>query len=131
MAKTKKTSPTKRSLDLVRGRGMVAQIVEHWNAFARVRQDLFGVIDVVVLDVANGRTIGVQTTSGPNVASRIQKIYDTPTARAWVQAGNRLVVHGWAQRGARGKRKLWTCREVEIVLDGEAMIAREIETPVA
>ena len=28
-------------------RGFIAQIVERWNPFARVRQDLFQVIDIV------------------------------------------------------------------------------------
>lgn len=120
-------SPTQRTLALLRAAGMVAQVVERWNAFARKRVDLFGVVDVVALDLAHGRTIGVQTTSGTNVAVRIEKIYATEAARHWLLCGNRLVVHGWAKRGARGRRKVFTCREVEIVLDGTAMVAQECE----
>ena len=118
-------SPTQRSLKHLRNGGLIAQVVEHWQAFSRRRIDLFSVIDIVALDISNGRTLGIQTTSGASVSARINKIYAEPNARAWLQAGNRLIVHGWAKRGARGKRKLWSVREVEIVLDGEALIAKE------
>lgn len=116
-------SPTQRSLKRLRDAGMIAAITEKWNQFARVRQDLFGCLDLIALDVANGRTLGIQTTSGANVAARIEKIYATENARHWLMAGNRLVVHGWSKRGPRGKRKVWTCREVEIVIDGGALVA--------
>lgn len=60
------SSPTQRSLAVLRERGYIAQVVERWNPFARIRQDLFGVVDV--LAVGNGETIAVQCTSGANVA---------------------------------------------------------------
>ncbi len=42
-------SPTSRSLAECRKRGWTAQVVEHWNPHAHIRQDLFGVIDIVAL----------------------------------------------------------------------------------
>ena len=30
----------------------------------------------------------------------------------WKKAGNKLLIHGWTKRGDRGKRKVWTLREV-------------------
>lgn len=116
------TSPTQRSLKHLRDAGTIAQVVEHWQAFSRRRIDLFAVIDIVALDVANGRTVGVQTTSGSCVSARVKKIFEEPRAKAWLLCGNRLLIHGWSKRGARGKVKRWTCREVEFVLDGEAMV---------
>jgi hypothetical protein len=112
---------------MLRNGGMIANVVEHWNAFARRRIDLFGCIDIVALDIARGRTIGVQTTAGSSVAARVDKILGecAEDARAWLLCGNRLVVHGWAKRGKRGAVKRWTCREVEIVLNGEAMVELE------
>lgn len=59
--------------------------------------------------------LAIQTTSGTNVSARFKKIIETEAARNWIVSGHRIIVHGWAQRGERGKRKLWTVREVEIV----------------
>jgi hypothetical protein len=100
-------SPTQRSLAEMRKRGYTAQVVERWNAFAKIRQDLFGFIDV--LCVGNGETVGVQCTSGSNVSSRIKKIAesdDMPTIR---KAGWRILVHGW-RKDAKGR---WVLREVD------------------
>jgi hypothetical protein len=44
-----RTSPTQRSLAECRKRGLTVQVVERWNSHARVRVDLFGVIDLVAL----------------------------------------------------------------------------------
>ena len=63
------TSPTQRSLAHLRALGYRVAIVERWNPFARIRQDLFGVLDL--LAVKDGEILGVQVTSGSNVAARI------------------------------------------------------------
>lgn len=92
-------------------------IVEKWNPHAKVRQDLFGFLDLVAVEPGKPACLGVQTTSGTNVAHHLAKLAEEPIAsrmRVWLGAGNRLVIHGWAKRGARGARKTWTCRE-EIV----------------
>jgi hypothetical protein len=127
------TSPTQRSLAVLRARAYTCEIVEHWNAFVGIRQDLFGFIDIVAL---GGGFLAVQTTSGSNVAARVSKItarevekVDKKTgakslvpnkvrasAIAWLKSGGEIHVHGWAKRGARGKPKVWTLREVTITL---------------
>lgn len=106
-------SPTKRSLALLRRRGLVCAVTEKWNPHARLRQDLYGWIDLLALDPATGELIAVQTTSGSNVSKRIDKIRAWPHLAAWL-IRHRAVVHGWAKRGARGKPKRWDCREVEL-----------------
>lgn len=111
------TSPTQRSLKHLRDQGYTCAITEHWNSFIKRRQDLFGFIDLVAIHKDHPGVMAIQTTSGSNVAARIEKILGVEESRTWLEAGNRLVVHGWAKRGARGKRKLWTVREVEIKLD--------------
>lgn len=108
----KKTSPTVRSLALLRERGYIAEVVERWNPYARVRQDLFNCIDIVAL--RNGELLGVQTTTTANMGARVGKVLAEPAMKAWVDAGGSLVVHGWAKRGARGKPKVWTLKEVAI-----------------
>jgi hypothetical protein len=100
-------SPTQRTLKHLREQGYRAAIVEHWNSFAKIRQDLFGIIDV--LAVGSGETIAVQCTSGTNVSARVAKIANsdiTPILRA---SGWKLIVHGW-RKAANGR---WTLREVD------------------
>lgn len=78
----------------------------------RRRLDLFGCIDLVVLDGLPG-VLGIQATSSSNVAARRTKA-ETECVDAleqWLKAGNRFAVWGWAKRGKAGKRKLWTLSE--------------------
>lgn len=107
-ATRKKTKqPTQRTLEYLRAEGYMAAVVEKWNPHARLRQDLFGVIDVIA--IRDGETLAVQATSGDHVAERVTKIADsdaTPKIRA---AGWRIVVHGW-RKAANGR---WQLREVD------------------
>lgn len=75
----KKLSPTQRSLAYMRETGYFAEVTEHWNPHARIRQDLFGFIDIVCVPIGTPRHIGkslvmVQSTSVDNIASRVAKI---------------------------------------------------------
>ena len=54
-------SPTQRTLKVLRAQGFKCAIVEHWNPHARIRQDMFGIIDIVALDHTRG-VLGVQCT---------------------------------------------------------------------
>ena len=92
------SSPTQRSLALLRERGLTAAIVEHWNPFARVRNDLFGFVDI--LAIGESLTLGVQTTSRSNMAARIAKISDHENWPAVLRAGWKMEVHGWAKNKA-------------------------------
>lgn len=92
-------TPTQLSLRHLRAEGYTADVVEHWNAFARVRQDLFGIVDIVAL--RDAETLAVQTTSATNVSSRIRKIADSDTIAAIRAAGWTVRVHGWAKRKGR------------------------------
>jgi len=109
----KKTSPTQRSLAKLRAEGWTCAITEHWNPFAKLRQDLFGFIDILAM---RGHFImAVQTTSGGHVSDRGDKIRYLQTAQLWLESPMRLiVVHGWRKVGERGMVKRWECREVNI-----------------
>ena len=89
--------------------GYRAAVVEKWNPHAKIRQDLFGCIDVVA--VGNGETVGIQATSdnGGNVAARCRKIADAEAVGDLREAGWRLLVHGWKK-----PRHRWECREVDV-----------------
>ncbi len=111
-----KTSPTQRSLALLRSRGYLCAVVERWNPYVRVRQDLWGFADL--LAIRDNECLLVQTTSGANAAARVAKIRDSLYARVWLSSPNRsIVVHAWRLAGDRGKRKTWQCREIPILIE--------------
>ncbi len=83
---------------------MVA-VVEKWNPHARIRQDLFGFIDLVA--VKRDETLAVQTTSLSNISQRVAKISESEAAPKVREAGWKIEVHGW--------RKLKTGWEPKIV----------------
>lgn len=108
-----KTSPTQRSLKKLRDEGFTVAIVEHWNPFAHIRQDLYGFIDLVAMqDLLKSGLLGVQTTSATNFATRIKKSMAIPALKLWLKTGNRFVVHGW-KKTVKG----WECKERYINLD--------------
>lgn len=110
------SSPTQRTLAWLRKQGMMADVAERWIAQIRQRKDLFGFIDIIVLDGTDG-SLGVQATSASNVASRRTKILSLNSAHAWLIAKNRIWVVGWSKKGAAGKRKLWTPSVSVVTLD--------------
>jgi hypothetical protein len=105
--KPAKTSPTQRSLKELRKRGYLCAIVEKWNMHARIRQDMFGFVDIVAIKGED--IIGVQACVGSSVSDRVTKIVEHENY-ATVSAAMRITVHGW-RKSAAGK---WTLREVEL-----------------
>jgi len=97
------TSPTARSLKYLRELGYLAEVTEHWNAYAKLRKDLWGFCDVLAL--RDGEILAVQCTSRANVAHRAAKIADHPNVGQVRRAGVRIHVHGWA-RMASGRYEL-------------------------
>lgn len=98
-------SPTQRTLKLLREEGSeLVQVVERWNQFAQVRQDLFGIIDVLAVQ---GKTvIAVQATSRSNVSDRIKKILTHDSYPILRKLPNwRIEVHGW-DKGPNGRYRV-------------------------
>ncbi len=85
---------------------MVA-IVEHWNPFASIRQDLFGFIDLLAL--RGDETLAVQTTSYSNVSAHVNKIADHENVAIVRKAGWAIHCHGWHKVGNR-----WQVRVVDL-----------------
>lgn len=112
---TKKTSPTARALAQLRKEGHHAAVVERWNPYAKIRQDLFNFCDLLYITKTN--IVAVQVTTGPHHMERKAKIVAEPRALAWVRAGGLIEVWSYTKAGAKGKRKLWTLRREEIVAD--------------
>lgn len=110
-------TPTQRSLKYLREQGFTVAITERWNSYARIRQDLFGFIDLVAIRRGDDNVLAIQTTVGSVVSERIKKIASLDAALVWLDTGSRIVVHGWRKAGERGKRKTWQVREIEVTAE--------------
>lgn len=109
------SSPTARSLELLRARGWTCQVVER-----RIRRftlvDLFGCIDILAVHPREG-ILGVQACARASAAARLVKAAAQDDLRVFLAApGTRFSVWSWAKQGPRGKRKVWTCREDDLPL---------------
>ena len=108
------TSPTQRTLKMLRDDGWHCWVVEHWNPHARRRVDLFNLWDI--LAIKGPETLAAQVTSGSGVSARLKKIEAGDYIDACREAGWRLEVHGWrkvkVKRG--GKATKWACRIVDV-----------------
>lgn len=134
------STTTARTLERCRRYGWRAEKVEQWVSFVGkdeapakeprkgprgVRRDLFGFLDVLVLDGKPG-LLGIQATGGRgDLAKHLAKLLQRPsdptqlprwhqlveTMHAWLSAGCRLELWSWRKvkrRDARGsKRDLW------------------------
>ena len=100
-------TPTQLTLRKLRKEGWQAEVTERWNPFARIRQDLYGFVDV--LGVGEKGTIAVQTTSDSNVSARVKKIAEHDNVAAVRKAGWIIEVHGWKKVKNR-----WQCRVIDI-----------------
>jgi hypothetical protein len=100
-------TPTQLTLRKLREEWPLVEVVERWNPHARIRQDLFGFIDVIA--VGPDGVLCVQATSGDNVASRVRKIADHPNLPHVREANISVQVWGWTKRKGR-----WVQRIVDI-----------------
>lgn len=105
------TSATQRTIRHLRNQGRRCAIVEKFNAFVGphgVRQDLFGIIDVIALDPEHG-VVGVQSC-GNQFSEHYKKITEDRAQEAidWLcTPGTRL--------------ELWAWRKVKVKRGGKAM----------
>jgi|688.fasta_scaffold423011_2 hypothetical protein len=104
-----KISPTQLSLAQLRADGWFCWITEHWNSYARIRQDLWGFVDIIALKP--NQILGVQTTTASNMAARCRKIADHENVGKVRESGVMLHVHGWHMDA---KTKKWSCKVKDI-----------------
>jgi len=110
-AKRSRISPTQRSLKRLRELGYLCQVTEHWNQWARVRQDLFGFIDILAIG-PDGELLAVQACDRGNVAHRAAKIAEHENVARVRKAGIRIEIHGWGTVGGHGSKAV-ECRVVD------------------
>lgn len=120
-------SPTARTLQALREAGYLAEVVEKWIPMAKIRKDLFGIIDIVAIKKGQPGSLGIQATSGSNVSSRVKKALANPNLQTWLETGNRFQVWGYAKQGKRGERKRWAARCLEAqVKDGTLVFSDQV-----
>lgn len=96
-------TPTERTLKYLKDAGYTVAITERWNPFAKIRQDLFGFVDV--LAVKRDTTLAVQCTSASHVAARVSKIAALEAASKVREAGWTIQVWGWT-KGKKGPPRI-------------------------
>ena len=101
-------SPTQLSLAKLKEEGYTVAIVEHWNSWARIRQDLFGFIDLLALK--GKEVLAVQTTTAANLNARCKKIAEHENVGTVREAGWTIHVHGWHQ----DEKRKWHCKVKDI-----------------
>ncbi len=95
-------SPTQRSKKYLEELGYRVAVVEKWNQWAKVRQDLFGCIDLLAIK-PNCKPLGVQCTSHPNLTSRVDKC--RVLGQVWLSTGH-TQLEAWAWRKLKGAKRL-------------------------
>ena len=109
-AKKKPLKTMQLSLAKLREEGYVTAITEHYNTWAKIRQDLFGIFDILAVHPEKG-ILGLQVTSVSNMSSRAKKILAAEVYGPWKATGARIEVWGWEKRPFRVKAPIeWKVR---------------------
>lgn len=112
-------SRASRSKQWLERQGYRVAITERWNPFARVRQDLYGIIDLLAIGpgIIPSKIWGIQVTGGGgDVAAHVTKALASAALPLWLQSGGLFSIIGWRKIGDRGKRKLWKARILDASL---------------
>lgn len=106
-------SPTQRTLNELRKRGYTVAIVERWNPHAKIRQDLFGWMDIIA--IRENEILGVQATSYTNHSARMRKLGNecVDQVSEWIAAGGVAQVWSWKKKpkmkkdGTKSLQSVW------------------------
>jgi hypothetical protein len=99
-------------------------IVEHWNPHAHIRQDLFGVFDLLAVDPNGFGVIGIQVKGQSGTADGVTKLRESAILEPWLRCLNRVLVVGWRKLKVKrgGKAVRWHPRVVELYADREEIL---------
>lgn len=104
-------SPTQNSKALLANQGFHVAVVEHWNSFVKIRQDAFGVMDIIAFRKDIPGVAAIQCTSHGGMAARVKKVREWELLHEWLYCRNAFFVHGW-----RKKKNRWQTRVVAFYL---------------
>lgn len=114
------TSPVQRTMQYLRRQGCKCAVVEKWNQHVGefgIRQDLFGIVDILVLDPERG-FLGIQAC-GTSFSEHKRKLIEecTEACLDWLNTkGGCLEIWSWrkVKKERGGKLMLWQPRIYEI-----------------
>lgn len=133
--------PLQRSKRYLEEKGWHVWIVEVWNSWAHIRQDMYGFADLVAIRHDNKGVWAINACEdNGEVKSHIDKYlngWDHPKKGrqppnshlpVWLAGGNRFSIAGWGKRSSAGQlsRKVWTLRMVEFFLVGPEVKWKEV-----
>jgi len=104
----------------LRKRGYTVAVVERWNPHAKIRQDLFGFIDVMAFN--GDEILAIQGTNPKDYAGHRAALIEDHTGRirAWLESGGKLMLVAWrklAKRNRTNPRQEWYPRFERITLE--------------
>lgn len=109
-------SPTQRTIQELKKRGFKTVIVEKWNPHVGIRQDLFGIIDIIALDPYRG-VVGIQTT-GSGFAGHHRKFTEEKSQECidWLLTpGTALEIWSWRKlKKKRGEKATYWAPRIKI-----------------
>lgn len=117
-------TPTQRTIRELKNNGLRCAVVEKWNPHVGpygIRQDLFGIIDVLALDPQRG-VVGVQCCAGSGFRGHWRKLTEEHAQETldWLLTPG-TVLQLWAWRKVKmkrgGKAMIWRPRIAEVTVD--------------
>lgn len=125
------STPTKKSMDLLRAQGYQVAVVEKWvpagpNGYKGniITRDVWNFGDILACRPPDTGSILVQTTGGTggNFTARLHKIQAIDEARKWLQCGNEIQIHGWRKIGPLKRFKV---RIMDVVIERGELVGIE------
>ena len=116
MAKSS-TSPTQRTLKVLRENGYVVDVVERFlsspNGSFGIRKDYCGMFDLIAFN--DCEIIGVQCGAVSGHSGHRRKIIESPDVEKWLTVFNRRIeIWSWGKRKERKNGKLWYFKVEEV-----------------
>jgi hypothetical protein len=121
-----RAKPTAQTLQYCKKRDIPCDVVERRigpPGAIGVTKDLFGCIDLVALWPDEVGLLGIQATSGSNMASRYNKATTTCESqlRSWLKAGNMFQVWGWKKL-----RNRWRLRRFDVTINSRGEFRKRV-----
>lgn len=119
-------TPTQRTLKLMREQGRICWILEKWNPYAGIRQDVGGFLDLLCIDPVDG-IVGVQSC-GQSFSAHVKKMTEERNENMyeWLKHAKVELV-GWRRvklkRG--GKAERWMPRIADFYIENGNVVCVE------
>ena len=118
------TSPTQRTLKMLREQGRICAIVEKWNPYAGHRQDVWGWMDILCIDPEQG-IVGVQSC-GQSFSEHREKMLENEILPEWLKHA-KVELIGWRKVKAKkgGKAMVWKPRVGDFIFQEGVVVCEE------